>query len=506
MRKLWKRAAALVVSAALAGAMLPSAFSEEATDAVEAKLTTMTLREKVGQLFWVRPETLDFSLNPEKKMLTQTMRQNLEQYPVGGIAVFKKNIQDENQLSSLIADFQSASKIPMIVAVDEEGGAVARLANHEAFSLPKYTSARDIGKTGDPEQARQMGRTIGGYLRFYGFNLDFAPIADVDSNPANPVIGRRAYSTDAQQTAQMVAAAVEGFHEAGMLCLADEAHGTHFYFGNGLPVSAMAAGADMASVSMHKSGGSLTQSSLLLIGPNVHPGYVRQIINLTQTTSGSYLLMSSLDISRRNLALRGRQVFHQVADMAEYAREEINAVGGYYAFGKELCNGNSVFDFDTTKLSVHTLDIGLAGIEVYDILRDEYDIQIEFGDIGNILAYLSIGDRPQEVERLVSALAEIKRRYRTDGSGLLSQEYIDPVVAASPQEAFYAPKKSLPLRETEGMVCSEFVMCYPPGIPILAPGERITKEILNYIEYAKAKGCSMTGPEDPDILHLNVLA
>ena len=256
----------------------------------------------------------------------------------------------------------------------------------------------------------------------------------------------------------------------------------------------------------HKSGGSLTQSSLLLIGPNVHAGYVRQIINLTQTTSGSYLLMSSLDISRRNLALRGRKVFHQVADMAEYAREEINAVGGYYAFGKELCNGNSVFDFDTTKLSVHTLDIGLAGIEVYDILRDEYDIQIEFGDIGNILAYLSIGDRPQEVERLVSALAEIKRRYSTDGTGLLSQEYIDPEVAASPQEAFYAPKKSLPLRETEGMVCSEFVMCYPPGIPILAPGERITAEILDYIEYAKAKGCSMTGPEDPDILRLNVLA
>ena len=119
-------------------------------------------------------------------------------------------------------------------------------------------------------------------------------------------------------------AIVKMAHDAGMLCLADEAHGTHFYFGGGsLPVSAMAAGADMASVSMHKSGGSLTQSSLLLIGPNVHPGYVRQIINLTQTTSGSYLLMSSLDISRRNLALRGRQVFHQVADMAEYAREEI---------------------------------------------------------------------------------------------------------------------------------------------------------------------------------------
>ena len=119
--------------------------------------------------------------------------------------------------------------------------------------------------------------------------------------------------------------------------------------------------------------------------------------------------------------------------MAEYAREEINAIGGYYAFGKELVNGDSVFDFDITKLSVHTLDIGLAGIEVYDILRDEYDIQIEFGDIGNILAYLSIGDRAQEVERLVSALAEIRRRFQKDKSGLLDQEYIDPQVVTSPQ-------------------------------------------------------------------------
>ena len=192
----------------------------------------------------------------------------------------------------------------------------------------------------------------------------------------------------------------------------------------------------MSAVSMHKSGGSLTQSSFLLTGPNVHADYVRQIINLTQTTSGSYLLMSSLDISRRNLALRGTGIFHTVVDMAEYAREEINAVGGYYAFGKELVNGNSIFDFDMTKLSIHTLDIGLAGIEVYDLLRDEYDIQIEFGDVGNILAYLSIGDRIQEVERLVSALAEIRRNHSTDGTGLLNQEYIDPVVEASPQEAF----------------------------------------------------------------------
>ncbi len=298
---------------------------------------------------------------------------------------------------------------------------------------------------------------------------------------------------------------VEEAHRYGMKVLADEAHGTHFYFGESMPVSAMAAGADMASVSMHKSGGSLTQSSFLLTGPKVNPGYIRQIINLTQTTSGSYLLLSSLDISRRNLALRGKESFAKVVELAEYAREEINQIGGYYAFSREMINGSSVFDFDTTKLSVHTLDIGLAGIEVYDILRDEYDIQIEFGDLGNMLAYLSIGDRRQEVERLVSALADIKRRYRKDKTGMLSQEYISPTVVMTPQESFYAEKESLPIKETKGRICSEFVMCYPPGIPILAPGEEITDRIIDYILYAKEIGCSMTGPEDEWIERLNVL-
>ena len=294
-------------------------------------------------------------------------------------------------------------------------------------------------------------------------------------------------------------------HARGMKVLADEAHGTHFYFHELLPVSAMEAGADLAAVSTHKSGGSLTQSSFLLAGPNVNPGYVRQIINLTQTTSGSYLLLTSLDISRRNLAIRGREEFQNVMRLAQYAREEINAIGGYYAYSKELVNNDSIYDFDVTKLSVYTLDIGLAGIEVYDLLRDEYDIQIEFGDLGNILAYVSIGDRIKNIERLVSALAEIRRRFKRDKTGLLTQEYLPPVVAVSPQEAFYADKESLPIMETEGRICSEFVMCYPPGIPILAPGERITRDILEYICYAKEKGCSMTGTEDPDINNLNVL-
>ena len=299
---------------------------------------------------------------------------------------------------------------------------------------------------------------------------------------------------------------VELAHEHGMMVLVDEAHGTHFYFGEDMPITAMAAGADMASVSMHKSGGSLTQSSFLLTGSEVSAGYVRQVINLTQTTSASYLLISSLDISRRNLALRGKELFAEVMRIANYARTEINKIGGYYAYGKELINGDSVFDFDPTKLTVYTLDIGLAGIEVYDLLRDEYDIQLELGDMGNVLAYISIGDRMREVERLVSALVDVKRRYSKDRSGLFDHEYINPSVVMTPQEAFYAPKEEMiPIRETNGRICTEFVMCYPPGIPILAPGERITQEIIDYILYAKEKGCQLTGPEDEKVERLNVI-
>ncbi len=295
-------------------------------------------------------------------------------------------------------------------------------------------------------------------------------------------------------------------HERGMKVLADEAHGTHLYFGENLPMPGIAAGADMAAVSMHKSGGSLTQSSILLCGPSMDAEYVRQIINLTQTTSASYLLLSSLDISRRNLALRGKESFAKVTQMAEYARSEINEIGGYYAYGKELINGDSVYDYDVTKLSIYTQGIGLTGIEVYDLLRDEYDIQTEFGDIGNVLAYISIGDRIQDIERLVGALEDIRHVYERDSSDLYCGDFIKPEEVMSPQKAFYAPKRKLPVRQAAGAVCAELVMCYPPGIPILTPGERITGEIIDYILYAKEKGCSLQGTMDPAVEYLQVIA
>ena len=288
-------------------------------------------------------------------------------------------------------------------------------------------------------------------------------------------------------------------HENGMKLLVDEAHGTHLYFGEELPISGIKAGADMTAVSMHKSGGSLTQSSILLCGEGMDPEYVRRIINLSQTTSASYLLLSSLDISRRNLALRGRESFDRVRRMACYAREEINETDGFYAYGKELIDGVDVFDFDETKLSVFTGDLGLTGIEVYDLLRDEYDIQIEFGDMGNILAYISIGDRQQDIERLVGALNDICCEYRKDSRHIATGDFIQPRMMISPREAFYSDTRAVPVEESSGLISAEMVMCYPPGIPILTPGELINDEIVSYIVNAREKGCSLQGTMDPDV-------
>jgi arginine/lysine/ornithine decarboxylase len=282
-------------------------------------------------------------------------------------------------------------------------------------------------------------------------------------------------------------------HGHGMLVLADEAHGAHFYFGDGLPAAAMHCGADMSAVSMHKTGGSLTQSSLLLSNGRIPEETVTNIINLTRSTSASYLLMASLDLARKYLAVEGKAVLNKNLASACRTRNAINELGGYYAFGKECVDNDGFYDFDLSKLSVNTLGVGLAGIEVYTLLRDEYGIQIEFGDTANILALSTLGDRDGDNERLVDALDDIKRKYGRPSSGRFIYEYINPTQIMSPRKAFYAARRSERITECVGRVCGDAVMCYPPGIPILAPGELITEEIVEHIIYASRKGCSVTG-------------
>ena len=199
----------------------------EPSQAVAGRLAGMTLREKVGQMFFVRPDALDPAQEQEQiddadadgvTALTDAMSAVLADYPVGGVVLFGKNITGPQQLTDLTGQLHAAMDAPLLIAVDEEGGAVARLANHPAFDLPRYESAAAVAAAGGAQAVRQMYAEIGGYLDSYGIDLDFAPDADVNTNPDNPVIGTRAFSSDPQTAAGMVAAAVEGFADTGVLC------------------------------------------------------------------------------------------------------------------------------------------------------------------------------------------------------------------------------------------------------------------------------------------------
>ena len=220
-----------------------------AQNAVERKLRGMSLREKVGQLFIIRPEALDSTIHwvsgedlapLQLQRVNDRMREMASRYPVGGILLYAHNIADEKQLGAFIKELRSLGGHPLL-CIDEEGGRVARIANNPAFQVPRYQSMAAIGATGDPENAYQAGKNIGRYLKRYGFDIDFAPSADVNTNPANIIIGQRAFSSDPSVAAPMVAAYVRGMQEAGIVaCLKHfPGHGdtfadTHFGYAQSL--------------------------------------------------------------------------------------------------------------------------------------------------------------------------------------------------------------------------------------------------------------------------------
>lgn len=220
------RATAMTEPQATAAESQMTETTESETETETEPADALTLEQKVGQLFIVRPDALDPSQESDQvndadedgvTEVTDTMKEMLAKYPVGGVCQFGKNITDPDQIIRFNQDLQSISEIPMFIAVDEEGGRVARLANNDEFDLPKYESAAAVGTSGETSNALEMGQTIGSYLKKYGFNLDFAPDADVNTNPDNPVIGTRAFSSDAQTAADMVGAAAGGLREEGIL-------------------------------------------------------------------------------------------------------------------------------------------------------------------------------------------------------------------------------------------------------------------------------------------------
>ena len=193
-------------------------------DEVEAQLSKMTLREKVGQMFFVRMETLDTTIHwnayadlQENPILevNKTMRDVNANYPVGGLILYAWNIENEAQLSTLISQIRSLNGNPLL-CIDEEGGRVARIANNPNFNVKKYESMSAIGATGDARNAYECGNNIGTYLKHYGFDIDFAPVADVNTNPENIIIGARAFSDNPEVAAPMVTNYLQGLKDAGV--------------------------------------------------------------------------------------------------------------------------------------------------------------------------------------------------------------------------------------------------------------------------------------------------
>lgn len=198
-----------------------TADDENSLKTSKSYLDNMTLEEKIGQMFIVCLEALNVSENAETAQavdtVTEVMRENLEKFPVGDIAVFGKNITGAEQLPRFISDLQSNSKYPLFVAVDEEGGDVARVANSGFFNVASYKSMAEVGKTDNPAKAEEVGRKIGFYLKKIGFNYDFAPVADVNTNPDNIVIGDRSYGNDPVTVGKMVSAQLDGLHKSGII-------------------------------------------------------------------------------------------------------------------------------------------------------------------------------------------------------------------------------------------------------------------------------------------------
>jgi arginine/lysine/ornithine decarboxylase len=210
-------------------------------------------------------------------------------------------------------------------------------------------------------------------------------------------------------------------------------------------------------------------------------------------------------VARKALATEGDKIIDRVLNLSRKAREEINKIDGLYAFGKELIGNPGVYDFDETKLSVCVKGLGLTGFKVYDILRDEYNIQLELGDVCNILAIISVGDTEESIIELIKALEDIAIKYKTKPIEFENIALENPEIVVSPRDAFYTRKKVIKLDDAEGQISGESIMAYPPGIPIVTPGERINKEIINYIKFLKTQHSMLSDTEDPDVETIKVL-
>jgi arginine/lysine/ornithine decarboxylase len=294
----------------------------------------------------------------------------------------------------------------------------------------------------------------------------------------------------------------------GKILLVDEAHGAHLKFHKDLPVSAVEAGADMCVQSTHKILSALSQGSVLHLQSDlVDAGRVRRVVSLLQTTSPNYLILASLDAARRQAVLEGERLLEKVIRNAESARKRINQMKNLFVFSRKDIVSRG-YDLDVTKLTINVTRTGLSGHEIEDILAEKYKVQVDAADLFNMIAIMGIGSDKSDVDRLVDALGEIDEKYRGGAQNWVLQiPELTTEMVMNPRDVFLLHKaKRVPLSKAIGQISAQTLTPYPPGIPVLIPGERITKEIVNYLADLSDKDIRVVGQEGEALRTIKVVA
>ncbi len=307
-------------------------------------------------------------------------------------------------------------------------------------------------------------------------------------------------------------------HDAGLVLLVDEAWGPHFQFHPALPLSATQVGADLCINSTHKMLSAFSQCAMLhQIGPRVRVDRLEAVLKMFLSTSPNLPMVASLDVARKQMAVEGAALLSQTIALAEDTRRRINEIPGVYCFGEELQGRPGVFDLDPTKVTITVKDLGYTGYEASEILRRRYNVQVELADLFNVVALFTIGTSQSAAERLIEGVSELAREDRPidlfSPSGVLKRRMKTgsyklpkiPPIRMLPRDAFLADTEFVNFKQSKGRICAETISPYPPGIPVIAPGEEITEPIIDYLNLEIKAGVRMQGPYDKELKNIRVV-
>lgn len=297
-------------------------------------------------------------------------------------------------------------------------------------------------------------------------------------------------------------------HDQEAVLAVDEAHGSHLYFSPLLPKGALEQHADICIQSIHKTAGSMTQSSMLHLGSHrIDKARMASNLQLVQSTSPSYVLMASLDAAREELALHGREMMDKGIDLAQTARRELKKLTGIQVLEKPSISDSSIYDLDITRLVFSARELGISGYRLQELLYNQSGISTELADEENLVCVITYGNTRDDIQRLINGVKKVTLSKEYHNPPLVPPEWVFslPQKVMNPREAYFHQKTSILWSEAAGHIAGEMIVPYPPGIPLVYPGELITPPLWEQVEDYRKKGLGIHGPADRSLNHYQVI-